>query len=175
MDTMAWIWIVVAIIVVVVIIGVVTALSRKRRRVEAEQQAHEDREKAGQLREHAKVADLDAREKHAAAARTTADAEQAAVEAERLKFQAEQQRAASAEDDAHSKATYQEAAALDPDDDLGSHPGHNRDAVNEGTQSDAPETGPRPDATTARTDGSPIGDEPESTQEKRPGRRKEGL
>ncbi|MEO8222986.1 MAG: hypothetical protein ABI563_19650, partial [Specibacter sp.] len=100
---------------VFVIIGVLTAVGRKRRRVLAEQQAQEDREKAGKLSAQAEDKDLDAREKHAAAARTAADAERAAVEAERLRIQAEQQRASAAEDAARSKATFQEAAAVDPD------------------------------------------------------------
>ena len=88
METSIWIWIVAAIIVVVVIIAVVATVDRKCRHILGEQQVQEDLEKAGRLRAHARSVDLDAHEKHASAARTAVDAEQAPVEAERLKVQA---------------------------------------------------------------------------------------
>lgn len=175
MDTSTWIWIVVAIVVVLVIIGVSTALGRKRRRVLAEKQAHDDREEAGRLRAHAKDVDLDAREKHAAAARTAADAEQAAVEAERLRMQAEQQRAAAAEDAAKSKATYREAAAVDPDIDTAEHAGHSPERRNARVTSDGPVAEPVQVAGTEREDGPVPGDEAQPSQENRHGRGKEDL
>ena len=158
-----------------VIVGVLMAVGRKRRSMLAEQRADEDREKAGELRAHAQAADLDAREKQASAARLAADADQAAVEAERLRVQAEHQRSAAAGDAARSRATYEEAATVDPDVDTPERAGRNADVGPAGVTSSYPAAEPVHDFGAAGEQVPAAGDNAAAVQEDRHGTRKEGL
>lgn len=109
-----WIWIAIAVIVIIVIIAVLVSIGSRRRRDAKEVQAKEDRERAARLREEARVAELDSREKNAAAMRKASDAEQAAVAAERLSMEAEQQRTDAAGAAAASREKLAQAAEADP-------------------------------------------------------------
>lgn len=112
-ETSTWIWIAIAIVVVVVLLVVLVSLS-SRRRAAKEIQAKEDRARAVELREAARVSELDSREKNATAMRKAAEAEQAAVAAERLSVEAEHELSKAAEVAARSREKLAQADALDP-------------------------------------------------------------
>ncbi len=114
MDSSMWVWIVIAVIAVIALIAVL-AVFTKRKNAQKVAQDKENRLKAEALRESARSAELDAREKHAAAARIAADAEQAAVHAERMRIEAEQQHQEAATAQARSEEKLAQAKSIDPD------------------------------------------------------------
>ncbi|MFC8302681.1 hypothetical protein ACFUCV_03250 [Specibacter sp. NPDC057265] len=114
MDSSMWVWIVIAVIAVIVLVAVLAVVT-KRRNAEKVERDKENRVKAEALRDSARTADLDAREKHAMAARTAADAEQAAVKAERMRLESEQQHEAAALAEKRSEEKLAQAQSLDPD------------------------------------------------------------
>lgn len=114
MDSSMWVWIVIAVIAVIVLVAVLAVVT-KRRNAEKIERDKENRIKAEALRESARSADLDAREKHAVAARIAADAEQAAVKAERMRLEAEHQHEAAATAQKRSEEKLAQAESIDPD------------------------------------------------------------
>lgn len=108
MDSGQLIGIIIGAVVVIAIVVVVTMVSRKRK-VEA------NRNKAVEMREHAKTEQIGAREREAKAARAEADAKQAEVEAERLREEARERQQEAEHVRAGAQEQLRKADELDPD------------------------------------------------------------
>ncbi|GAP56345.1 hypothetical protein AHiyo6_29100 [Arthrobacter sp. Hiyo6] len=100
--------IIIGVVVVLAIIAAVVYLNRKRK-------VAADRNRAFEMREEAKAAELGAREHEAKAARAEADAKQAEVEAERLRREARDKQQEAANVRTSSQEQLRKADELDPD------------------------------------------------------------
>lgn len=114
MDAMTWVWIIIGILVVLLIIGLIVFLGRKRRNAHLEKKKHEEHERANQIREEARVKDLEAREREAHATRAAAEAQQAEVDAERLRLEAEQRQAHAQDLRRETEERARQADEIDP-------------------------------------------------------------
>ncbi|MEC5181191.1 hypothetical protein [Arthrobacter sp. CG_A4] len=114
MDSGQLIGIIVGVVVVLAIVAVAVMFGRRRKMAE-------DRNRAVEMREHARADELGAKEREAKAARAEADAKQAEVDAERLREEARARQEEADRGHAGAHEQLQKADELDPDVVTGEH------------------------------------------------------